>query len=56
MPHLAQIAIQGDQNSENLLRQYPSFLDLFKDALVNQIEKLRHHGEGCDVALAQRPQ
>ena len=33
-----------------------ALLDLLEDALVNQIEKLRHDGESRDVALLQRLQ
>ena len=40
----------------SLLGQRSAFLDLLKDALVNQIKELRHNGKGRDVALAQSPQ
>ncbi len=41
---------------KHLLREGPSFRDFLKDPLVNQIKKLRHHGEGGDIALLQSPQ
>src|SRR5205807_2824999 len=54
--HLAQRAIQSHEALERFLRERSPLFNFLKDAFVNQIEELRHHGKGGDIPLLQGAQ
>ena len=48
----AQPEIEREQRLEHHARQQPGLLHLLHDALVNQVEELRHAREDRDLALS----
>ncbi len=55
-PHLTQTAVQCHQGFQRPARNFAALGYFLEDALVNQVEKLRHHGKNSDLPLVQRPQ
>ena len=55
-PNLRRKPVHAHQVAQHRLGDSPALGDFFKDALVDQVEELRHHGEDGDLALLQRPQ
>ncbi len=52
----AQAAIERHQGFQRPARHLAALGDFLEDALVNQVEKLRHHGKNRDLALVERAQ
>src|SRR5258708_24438116 len=52
----AQRAIDRHQRAHQPQRQLAAFLQLSENALVNQVEKLRHNAKHSDVAFLQSAQ
>ncbi len=52
----AQAAIQRHQSLQRPPRHCAALGYLLEDALVNQVEKLRHHGKNRDLAFVERAQ
>ena len=52
----AQAAIERHQSLQRPARHFAALGDFLEDALVNQVEKLRHHGKNRDLALVERAQ
>ena len=55
-PDLAQTAVERHQSLQRPARNFAALGYFLEDALVNQIEKLRHHGEDRDLTFVERPQ
>ena len=56
MPTLRSSTIERKHAGEKFLRERAALRDFLEDALVNQVEELRHDCECGDVALIQSPQ
>jgi hypothetical protein len=54
-PEFSTRGVKSCQPFEDKSRKRSALLHLFEDALMDEIEKLRHHGKGSDVSFAQRP-
>ena len=52
----SQRSVQRNRSTEDFLGDCASLFDFLKDALMNQIVKLRHYGKGGNVALGQSAQ
>ena len=55
-PDLAQTAIERHQSLQRPARNFAALGDFLEDALVNQVEKLRNHGENRDLTFVERAQ